>query len=88
MKIIPMKNRDIIWRNMKGEAVLLNPADGSYFGLNSVGCSFWEKVDGQRTIEEIIDLLLMEYMVERDVLVRDIKEFVASVENKGLISFK
>ena len=87
MKIVPMKNRDIIWRNMQGEAVLLNPVDGSYFGLNSVGCSFWEKVDGQRTIEEIIDLLLMEYMVERDVLIHDIKEFVHSVEDKGLISF-
>lgn len=88
MKIIPIKNRDIIWRNMKGEAVLLNPMDGSYFGLNSVGCSFWEKVDEQRTIEEIIDLLLKEYMVERDVLARDIEEFVHNMEDKGLISFK
>ena len=88
MKIIPQKNSDIIWRNIIGEAVLLNPLDGSYFGLNIVGCSFWEKVDGEKTIEEIIDLLLQEYKVERDVLVSDIEEFVKSLENKGLISFK
>ncbi|ACV62453.1 conserved hypothetical protein [Desulfofarcimen acetoxidans DSM 771] len=88
MKSVPTKNRDIIWQFLKGEAVLLNPIDGSYFGLNSVGSSFWEKVDGKKTIEEILDLLLQEYMVERDVLVRDIEEFVHSMEDKGLISLK
>jgi len=88
MKMIPKKNSDIIWRSIKEEAVLLNPVDGSYFGLNTVGCSFWEKVDGKKTIEEITNLLLQEYKVDGDVLVCDVKEFVHSMEEKGLISFK
>ncbi len=88
MKIAPKKNSDIIWRNIKGEAVLLNLVDGSYFGLNTVGRSFWEKVDGEKTTEEIINLLLQEYKVERDVLVRDIEEFVGNLKDNGLISFK
>jgi hypothetical protein len=88
MKIIPKKNSDIIWRSIKGEAVLLNPVDGSYFGLNTVGSSFWEKVDGEKTVEKIIDSLLQEYKVERDVLVCDLNEFVHNLEDIGLISFE
>lgn len=88
MKMIPKKNSDIIWRSIKGEAVLLNPVDGSYFGLNTVGSSFWEEVDGEKTMEEIINLLLQEYKVERDVLALDIEEFVDSLEDLGIISLK
>lgn len=88
MRAIPQKNSDIIWRNIKEEGVLLNAVEGSYFGLNTVGYSFWEKVDGEKTIEEITNLLLQEYKVERDALVSDIKEFVHSLLNRRLIFFK
>ena len=88
MKMIPEKNSDIIWRGIEGEAVLLNPVDGSYFGLNTVGRSFWEKVDGKKTMEEITSLLLQEYKVEFDVLSHDIKDFMDSLEDLRIILLK
>ena len=68
MKKIPKKNPDIIWKNVRGETVLLNPTSGKYYGLNKVGCAFWEKVDGKKAMPEIADLLLAEFTVERGKL--------------------
>lgn len=88
IKRIPVKNPEIVWRELEGEGVLLNPANGKYFGLNAVGLSMWEKVDGVRILEEIIALLLDEYVVERPVLERDIVEWAAQMNAAGLLSFK
>lgn len=85
---IPVRNKDIIWREVKGEGVLLNPQGGQYFGLTKVACSFWDKVDGERTTGEIVDILLKEYDVEKDVLTQDINELIDSLESRKLLSFR
>lgn len=87
MKKIPVRNEEIVWRNLEGEAVLLNPNSGKYYGLNEVGCSFWEKVDGKNSLETIIDLLLEEYDVEKQTLQQDINELVRDLEERKIISF-
>lgn len=87
MMKIPVKKKDIVWKTVENEAVLLDPVKGSYFGLNPVGCSFWEKVDGMRTTDEIIDLLLQEYLVDRETLSRDIDELMLDLKSKGLLVF-
>jgi hypothetical protein len=82
------KSSNIVWREVQGEAVLLNPENGRYFGLNSVGCSFWEKVDGTRTVNEIIDLLMEEYEVAKDILAADIKRLVNNMSQNGILIIK
>ncbi len=86
MKNVPARNEDIVWRNLDGEAVLLNPNNGKYFGMNAVGCSFWEKMDGERTLDQIIDMLLEEYSVDRQTLEKDINELVSTLEEKQIIN--
>ncbi|MGM0652836.1 MAG: PqqD family protein [Bacillota bacterium] len=87
MKKIPVRNEDIVWRNLEGEAVLLNPHSGKYYGLNEVGCSFWEKVDGKSSLESIVELLLEEYDVDRGTLEQDLEELVQELEKREIISF-
>lgn len=67
---------DVIWQNLEGEIVLLNPNTGEYFGLNDVASSFWELIDGTRNLGDIIDGLLGEYEVEREELHRDIEALI------------
>ncbi len=85
---VPVKNNDIIWRNVGGETVLLNSQNGKYFGLNAVGCSFWEKIDGSLSLGQIVELLQKEYEVERAVLEQDILQLVAGLQDNGLVSLK
>ena len=86
MSRIPKKNPDIIWKNLKGETVLLNPATGSYYGLNRAGCSFWEKADGYRSIAEIESLMLEEFNVERERLAKDLSDLIKTLSENGLVT--
>lgn len=84
--LIPARNQELIWRNLDGEAVLLDPGNGKYFGMNEAGCSFWEKIDGKTTLADIIDLLLEEYKVERETLENDITELAVLLEKNDIIT--
>lgn len=87
MSGVPIRAPEFIWHNIQGEVVLLNPHEGKYFGLNHVGCSFWEKIDGKRSIEDIINLLLGEYDVQRDVLESDIETLISEMKRCGTLRF-
>jgi len=86
MEKIPKKNPDIIWKNVRGETVLLNPTSGKYYGLNKVGCAFWEKVDGTKAMPEIADLLLEEFTVERKRLLKDLEDLLKTLTENNLIT--
>ena len=88
MNRIPIRNEQYVWRNLDGEGVLLNPETGKYFGVNTVGCSFWEQVDGEKSMAEIATLLLEEYEVDRQTLESDLTSLVETMVEKGLISFR
>lgn len=83
MERVPKKNPDVIGKTVRGEMVLLNHVTGRYYGLNKVGCAFWEKIDGKRNMEEIISLLLNDFNVEQERLAKDIDGLMKTlVENK------
>lgn len=88
MAEVLQKHQDVIWREVDGETVLLNPISGRYFGLNRVACSFWSKVDGIASVEEIIEQMLAEYEVERDILSHDIRELIAELTQYELLTVK
>lgn len=79
------KNPDVIWKEVDGEIVLLNPKTGDCFGLQAVGTSFWELVDGTRKLDEIVQCLLGEYKVEKTILTDDINELLAIMTEKELV---
>ena len=85
---IPKKNPDIIWKNVRGETVLLNPTSGKYYGLNKVGCAFWEKVDGKKAMPEITDLLLAEFTVERERLLQDLEDLLKTLTENNIIKME
>ncbi|KFO67378.1 hypothetical protein ER57_11235 [Smithella sp. SCADC] len=83
---MPKKNPEIIAKNVRGEMVLLNPLSGKYYGLNKVGCAFWEKADGTRTLPEIVSLLLEDFNVERERLTKDIEDLIKSLTENKLVT--
>lgn len=87
MERVPKKNPDIIGKNVRGEMVLLNPLSGKYYGLNKVGCAFWEKVDGKRSLSEIISLLLEDFNVEKERLIQDIEDLIKTLTENKLVTF-
>ncbi|MDA1315105.1 MAG: PqqD family protein [Acidobacteria bacterium] len=75
----------VIFQVLDGEAVVLNVESGRYFGLNEVGTRFWQGLEQGHSGEQITELLLGEYDVERPELQRDLAELIAALKERNLL---
>ena len=55
---------DVVFRKLEGEAVILNLATGTYFGLDPVGTRIWELIQEQGRVDAVLEAILHEYEVE------------------------
>jgi hypothetical protein len=53
----------VVFRELDGEAVLLNLDSGVYFGLDEVGTRFWQLVEQHGRLEPVLTALFQEYDV-------------------------
>ena len=67
-----------------GERILLSPLDFSYFGLSGSGSHVWDLIDGQRSLDEIVDALEAEFEAEDGLIRSDVMEFVDALVAAGL----
>lgn len=67
------------------ELVLLEIESGGYFGLKGTGLRVWELLTEFRSLEPIIEVLSMEYAVDKTTLREDIEGLLVKLEQAGLI---
>ncbi len=75
----------VVYKRVGDETILLDFDAGVYYGLDSVGARIWELLADARSLEAIVDTLLEEYDVTRDVLEKDVAELLSELELKQLI---
>ena len=75
----------IIERVVDSEALLIHLSSGDYFSLDSVGTRIWESIDGSSTIQDLVDLVLEEYNIDRDQAVTDVLRLVEQLADEGLV---
>ena len=68
-----VRNASVLWRELDGEAILLNPKKGYSYNLNPVGTLVWKLLDGQHTIEDITTAVCAAYEVEPEQAGQDVK---------------
>jgi len=77
---------DVVFRELDGEAVILNLASGMYFGLDAVGTRIWQLLDTHRSLRRTLAALEQEYDAPLDQLAADLTAFVDQLKAKGLLS--
>ncbi len=75
----------VVHKRVGDETILLDFDAGVYYGLDSVGARIWELLADARSLDAIVDTLLEEYDVTRDVLEKDVAALLAELESKQLI---
>lgn len=75
---------DVLFRELDTEAVLLNLKTGVYFGLNPVGTRAWQLFAEHHVLARVVDLMLDEFEVERDVLEQDLLDLSRQLVDAGL----
>jgi len=69
-------------------AVLFNPDTGNAFGLNPVGVFIWKRLDGRRTIQDILKELRENCEGMRKDAKDHLEEFIGSLMEQGLAGYE
>ena len=69
---------------LDGEAVLLQPEAGMYYGMNEVATLLWERLKEPASVADLRAELLSEFDVEAADADRDLRAFLADLEAAGL----
>ena len=77
---------DVIFRELDGEAVVLNLETGIYFGLDAVGTRIWRLLEERKPLGTVLDTLIEEYDAPPERLRNDLLAFVERLSGKGLLS--
>jgi len=77
---------EVIFRELDGEAVVLNLDTGIYFGLEAVGTRIWRLLEEHMSLRLVLDTLVEEYEAPSDRLQGDLLAFVERLNGKGLIA--
>ena len=77
--------QEVVSCDLVEEAAILNLKDGVYYGLNPVGARIWKLIQKPRKLSDILEILLDEYDVEREVCQSDLMELIKQLLDRGLI---
>ena len=75
----------VLFRDLDGEAVLLELDSGRYFGLNETGTRIWHLLQEHGSLEPTLRAMLDEYDVAEDCLRRELLSFVETLSSRRLL---
>jgi hypothetical protein len=81
----PSPAEGILFRDLGGEAVLLDVEAGRYYGLDEVGTELWSAFARGASIREACLPLLRQYEVEEDELLKDAIDFAQRLRSHQLV---
>jgi hypothetical protein len=79
------RNGTVLWRELDGEAVLLDPAEGCTYNLNRVGTLIWKLLDGNHTSSDIASAICQEFEVEHEQALQDIERLFDEMHQHKLL---
>lgn len=79
-------SEDVVFRDIAGEAVLLNLATGTYFGLDAVGTRIWALIAEHGATDKVMEAMLAEYEVDAERLRQDLDALIRQLAEKGLVT--
>ena len=82
--------KEFILREIVGDIVLvpINKSKSKFDGLitmNEIGKFIWENIESAKDEDELLQRILDEYEVERDVAKKDLDEFLQVLKNLDII---
>lgn len=71
-----VRSSSVLWRELDGEAILLDPQAGCSYNLNPVGTLIWKLLDGQHDAEAIVTAICEAYEVEPEQARQDMQRLL------------
>lgn len=80
-----VKQAEIPWSVVEGEAVLIDHREGELIRLGPVGTAIWTALDGRRTVREVIAQIRESFDVSERQAARDVRRFMKQLLRSELV---
>lgn len=68
------------------EVVMFDPERGAYFSLGEVGSRVWELIEQPVSIDQMCDVLVQEYEIDREACRAEVVAFLDQLDGAGLLA--
>lgn len=75
----------VMFRELDGEAVLLNLQNEMYYGLDEVGTRMWQLLTTSESVQAAMDSMLEEFDVTPETLEQDVARMIQELQEHGLL---
>ena len=82
-----IKASDVLLQDLNGEAVLLNLANGQYYGLDENSYHMYKTLISSDSVQQAYEALAQEYEVEPEQLKTDLEQFLTHLLENGLLTY-
>jgi hypothetical protein len=80
--------KDVVFRELDGEAVILNLESGMYFGLDAIGTRIWRLVEEYGSLRAVWEAMQREFEAPGEALQSDLLTFINELSAKGLVTLQ
>lgn len=77
--------KDVIYRIIDGECIILNLNTSIYYTLNEVGTDVWERINDNNNVMQIARQICALYNKEYNTVLNDVKNLINDLISEGLI---
>ncbi len=77
---------DCVFEEMDSEALIYNPSAASTLHLNESSAVIWKLLDGERTVDDIIDMLKEAFPEQADQIENDVKDVITNMVDNKVVS--
>ena len=78
-------SEEVLVQEVSGEAVLVDLATGTYFGLNETGARFWNLLGRLSRGDLAVRALVQEFEVDEEMLRIDMRRLLQELVSAGLV---
>jgi hypothetical protein len=83
-RVVPGPN--VLFREIDGEAVLLDLRGEAYFGLNGIGTAIWHAATRASSLGDAVPSLLAQFEVDETTLTKDVLALAEELVMCGLLT--
>jgi SynChlorMet cassette protein ScmD len=84
----PIANPNVVLREEFDDwAVLFNPDTADAVGTNPVGVAVWKRMDGKRSLDEIVAEIKTSFEDTPEAALEEISAFVSTLAEQGFVGY-
>jgi hypothetical protein len=82
---VRLRRGSVEWREVEGEVVAVDLRTSEYLAINRTGAALWRELAAGATPAELARRLVARFDVEPSAAGRDVADFLAFLEQRGLL---